>query len=89
LDEFSSSLDAATESTILKNIKEFTNGKTTLFIAHRLSTVMDCDVIFVIGHGKIVEFGSHAELMELKREYFRLWETQQELKDREGYILTA
>jgi ABC-type multidrug transport system fused ATPase/permease subunit len=59
-------------------MKEFTNGKTTVFIAHRLSTVMDCDVIFIMGDGKIVEFGSHVELMNLKGEYFRLWETQQE-----------
>jgi len=75
-DEATSSLDSATESEILANLKEICKSRTTIFIAHRLSTVMDVDIIFVMEDGKIVEKGTHDELLETGGVYHALWELQ-------------
>ena len=58
-------------------------GSTSLIIAHRLSTVRDCDKIIVLKHGEIVEQGSHNELLEMEGGYYkRLWEKQSEQQER-------
>lgn len=68
-DEATSSLDTATEKEIQSAISEATQNSTTLIIAHRLSTVRDCDKIIVLKHGVVIEEGSHDELYEKGGEY--------------------
>merc|ERR1712026_515294 len=76
-DEATSSLDSITEQNILGALKNITKGKTTLVIAHRLSTVMDCDEIIVVGDkGSIPQRGSHEELLKQDGKYKQLWESQ-------------
>lgn len=75
-DEATSNLDALTESTIQKTINEVCAGKTTIIIAHRLATIRNCDRIFVLGDGMLLESGSHAELLKLKGKYEELWRLQ-------------
>ena len=76
-DEATSSLDSITEQNILTALKNITKGKTTLVIAHRLSTVMDCDEIIVVGDkGNISQRGSHEELLMQDGKYKQLWESQ-------------
>ena len=76
LDEATSSLDSISESLIQEAIGPLLEGKTSLVIAHRLSTIMACDEILVISGGKLVERGSHAELLDLNGVYRELYETQ-------------
>ncbi len=72
-DEATSYLDAITEKEIQENIREFTRGKTTLIIAHRLSVVQDADWIVVLHHGKVIEEGSHDDLLQRQGLYASLW----------------
>lgn len=65
LDEPSSNLDPEAEYDLFKNIKKFRRGKTTIFITHRFNTVRIADRILVLEHGKVMEFGSHEELMRI------------------------
>ncbi|WP_349342134.1 ABC transporter ATP-binding protein/permease [Marinobacter sp. MMG032] len=81
LDEATSSLDSLSEQAILGALKEVSQRRTTLVIAHRLSTVMDADSILVMDGGKIVESGHHQELLAKKGHYARLW-LQQHQHDR-------
>ncbi|WP_290982897.1 lipid A export permease/ATP-binding protein MsbA [Ferrovibrio sp.] len=76
LDEATSALDSESERLIQEALRRLMRGRTTLVIAHRLSTVMDADVIFVLEHGKLVEQGSHAELLGQGGVYARLYATQ-------------
>ena len=76
LDEATSSLDSVSESYIHDAFKELMKGKTTLVIAHRLSTVQEMDRIIVLDKGEIAEQGSHKELLEKKGIYADLWEHQ-------------
>ncbi len=76
LDEATSSLDAVSETYIQDAFKELMHGKTTIVIAHRLSTIQKLDRIVVLEQGKIVEDGSHTELLEKKGVYFNFWEHQ-------------
>ena len=62
-DEATSALDTQTERDIQKAINEVSQGSTTLMIAHRLSTVANCDIVIVLKFGEIVEQGSHNELL--------------------------
>ena len=76
LDEPTSSLDSKTEKQIQKGMDNLLRDKTSIIIAHRLSTVMNSDRIIVIGSGKILEEGTHKELLRKKGHYFDLWQLQ-------------
>ena len=75
-DEPTSSLDSETESDIMHNIKQVGKGRTTIIIAHRLSTIQDCDEIIVLDKGKVVERGSHEQLLERGGRYTELLRMQ-------------
>jgi subfamily B ATP-binding cassette protein HlyB/CyaB len=75
-DEATSALDYESEKIIQTNLEKIKSGRTMFIVAHRLSTVMTCDIIVVMDNGKIVEQGSHNNLLELKGYYHFLW-TQQ------------
>ena len=75
-DEATNSLDANSEKTISERLVEFLHGRTSVVVAHRLSTVQNADQIVVIGAGKIREIGTHAELLALRGEYYRLVSNQ-------------
>lgn len=77
LDEATSSLDSISEQVILDALNEVSRQRTTLVIAHRLSTVREADTILVMEQGAIVESGAHSELLEQNGYYARLWQQQQ------------
>ncbi len=77
LDESTSNLDFATETLIFNMIYEQLADRSMLIVAHRLSTIRDCDLILVMDHGKIVERGNHEELMAKNGRYAELWNMQQ------------
>jgi len=79
-DEATSSLDSQSEKAILQALREVAENHTTLVIAHRLSTIIDADRILVLEGGKIVEQGTHRQLLEQKGLYENLWQLQQEQK---------
>jgi ATP-binding cassette subfamily B protein len=77
-DEATSALDSRAEKAIQAELQRIAEGRTTLVIAHRLSTVMDADQILVLNHGRIAERGTHRQLLESKGEYARMWALQQQ-----------
>jgi ATP-binding cassette subfamily B protein len=85
-DEATSSLDSHSEQVILESLGRVARDHTTLVIAHRLSTVVDADSIVVMEAGRIVEQGSHAQLLEHGGLYARLWELQQQEESRQAVI---
>jgi ATP-binding cassette subfamily B protein len=78
-DEATSALDTYTQQMIQKNLCELSTGNTTLIIAHRLSTVVHADKIIVLQNGKIIEQGSHTELLGYNGYYASMWQQQQTL----------
>ena len=80
-DEASSALDTHTEKEIQESLREVSSDHSTLVIAHRLSTVIDADEILVLDHGRIVERGGHADLLERGGAYAAMWAKQQEIAD--------
>jgi ATP-binding cassette subfamily B protein len=76
LDEATSSLDSITEQAIQETLNEVMQGKTVIVVAHRLSTIAHLDRILVFDQGRIVEDGTHDELLELGGSYHRLWSRQ-------------
>ncbi|MDQ1363252.1 MAG: ATP-binding cassette, subfamily heavy metal transporter [Pseudomonadota bacterium] len=77
-DEATSSLDSQSEQVILESLRNVAEKHTTLVIAHRLSTIIDADEILVMDRGRIVEQGTHAQLLGLRGLYASLWQIQQE-----------
>lgn len=77
LDEATSSLDTHAERLILEALNLVARKRTTLAIAHRLSTIIHAERILVLDQGRVVEQGSHAELLALGGAYARLWADQQ------------
>src|SRR3954468_23562815 len=77
-DEATSALDSRAEKAIQAELERIAEGRTTLVIAHRLSTVMDANQILVLQQGRVVERGSHNQLLEAKGEYARMWALQQQ-----------
>ena len=75
-DEATSALDTSTEKEIQKNLENVSKGKTTLIIAHRLSTAANADNIIVLDQGAIIEQGTHESLLLEKGKYFEMWEKQ-------------
>jgi ATP-binding cassette subfamily B protein len=88
-DEATSALDSATEQAIQAELARIAEGRTTLVIAHRLSTVMDADQILVLDGGRIVERGAHRDLLEAGGAYARMWALQQEEAEREKAVTRA
>ncbi len=82
-DEATSSLDSQSERVILEALKELASDHTTLVVAHRLSTVVDADQILVMDQGRIIERGSHHELLAQNGRYAEMWALQQEERDEE------
>jgi len=80
LDEATSALDDESQAYIQANMAKVAKGRTVITIAHRLSTVRQCDQLIVLNEGEIVEKGSHEELLRIGHYYKQLWLLQQELK---------
>jgi len=78
-DEATSALDYESERIIMVNMDRIASGRTTLTIAHRLSTVRRCDLIIVLDQGKVVEQGTHQQLMDCRGLYYHLYSLQQEV----------
>jgi ABC-type transport system involved in Fe-S cluster assembly fused permease/ATPase subunit len=76
-DEATSALDSKSEKSIQAELNRIAHGHTTLVIAHRLSTVMDADQILVMDRGRIVERGTHRELLQRGDHYAQMWMLQQ------------
>lgn len=77
-DEATSALDSKSEKAIQAELRSIAENRTTLVIAHRLSTIVDADQILVMEHGRIVERGTHRELLNLNGVYAHMWALQQE-----------
>lgn len=76
LDEATSNIDTMTELRIQKAFRKIMQGRTSFIVAHRLSTILDADLILVMNHGSVIEQGTHAQLMELKGFYYNLYNSQ-------------
>ena len=76
LDESTANIDSETEQNVSRAIEELKQGRTTLIIAHRLSTIKNADTIYVLKKGKVIENGTHEQLLSLNGSYKKMYETQ-------------
>jgi ATP-binding cassette, subfamily B, multidrug efflux pump len=76
LDDSLSAVDTYTEERILKNLREVRQSRTTLIVSHRVSTIRDADMICVLDDGRIIERGTHDELLKVDGEYADLYRRQ-------------
>lgn len=76
LDESTANIDSETEQNVSRAIEELKQGRTTLIIAHRLSTIKNVDMIYVLRKGKVIESGTHEQLLALEGSYKKMYETQ-------------
>ena len=81
LDDATSSVDTETEAAIREALQELIPGRTTFIIAHRVQTVMNANLILVLEKGRIVQSGTHAELLEQEGMYRRIYELQSQIED--------
>jgi len=81
LDEATSALDAENEKIVQQALNSARVGRTTIVVAHHLSTIQNADCIAVIKDGSMIEVGNHAQLMELKGIYYKLCNAQQLIKE--------
>ncbi|MBR5646293.1 MAG: peptidase domain-containing ABC transporter [Treponema sp.] len=81
LDEATSNLDSISENSIIRTINKISKDSTVIIVAHRLSTIKNCDKIFVLDKGHLVESGNHSTLINNKSLYAKMWETQNSLID--------
>ncbi len=86
LDEATASIDTETEALIQSALERVSEGRTTLIVAHRLSTIRHCDQIFVLNHGRIVEHGTHEELLARRGLYWDLYRLQYRGGPEEGQL---
>jgi ATP-binding cassette subfamily B protein len=89
LDEPTSALDSETEFLIQRAFDELTKGRTTLVIAHRLATILEADLIHVVEGGRVLESGSHDELLRAQGAYARLYKLQFKTDARPPGIIRA
>jgi ATP-binding cassette subfamily B protein len=89
LDEATSALDTHTEREIQSALREVSRNRTTLVIAHRLSTVIDADQILVLDQGRIVERGRHDELLAMNGAYASMWNRQREAAEARARLTEA
>ncbi len=85
-DEATSALDSKSEQAIQAQLKEIARGRTSLVIAHRLSTIVDAAQILVMEHGRIVESGTHAGLLEQNQLYAQMWARQQAQPEMDAWV---
>ena len=76
LDEATSNIDTMTEMRIQKAFRKMMRGRTSFIVAHRLSTILDADLILVMNAGSVIEQGTHAQLMEKRGFYYDLYNAQ-------------
>ena len=82
LDEATANIDSETETIVQESLKKMRQGRTTIAIAHRLSTIQDANCIYVLDKGKIIESGSHDELLSQKGTYYRMYQLQAGMMER-------
>ena len=80
LDEAASALDQATEAAIHKTLKKVSQGRTVISVTHRLTSIVDSDIIYVLNHGRLVEQGTHHTLLQHHGLYSKLWQSQGDTK---------
>ena len=81
LDEATSSLDNISEQRVMESVDRISENMTVIIIAHRLSTVQNADVIYVLKDGMVYESGTHKELLEEEGEYFNLYMNQSDKRE--------
>ena len=76
MDEATANIDSETEELIQSSLRKMRQGRTTIAIAHRLSTIQDANCIYVMEQGRIIESGTHEELLTLNGTYYKMYQLQ-------------